>query len=332
MSATLPPPGRESLRARLARAQVAPLLLDGPTGTQLEARGFQSEPTLWTGRAAELAPQLLSAIHRDYVAAGAELITANTFRTTAHAAQQAGFDPQQAHGWTAQAVQLARRATRGDRAAWVLGSLAPLADCYVPAQTPPDGVLAREHDRHAAALLAAGCDGILIETQVTRRESVHAVRAAAGRGAAAILVSFLPASDGMHLLGGDALIDAARDCVAAGADALLVNCADVDVLRRALDVCAAGSLAVPLGAYPNAARRHGTPGRYIWEPDPASCGADGVAAWTRALRDAGAAILGACCGFGPADTRAMAAALHKPARAVHPEGGLAGGTTNEERS
>src|SRR5690606_11999397 len=58
-----------------------PHLLDGPTGTELERRGFHLPPPLWSAAAIDQVPELLESIHRDYIHAGATVITANTFRT-----------------------------------------------------------------------------------------------------------------------------------------------------------------------------------------------------------------------------------------------------------
>ena len=62
------------LRERLAKGP--PLLLDGATGTELERQGIPSELPLWSARAVIEAPQAVLAIHRAYVAAGAQALTA----------------------------------------------------------------------------------------------------------------------------------------------------------------------------------------------------------------------------------------------------------------
>lgn len=298
--------------ALFARLEKAPILLDGPTGTALEARGFRSLPGSWTAGVVDSDPALLAAVHDDYLRAGAELITANTFRTTAFAAQTAGLaDPEAtAKRWLFSSVALARTcAAKWGSARFVLGSLAPLADCYRPQQTPDDRVLRIEHRRTADWLVQAGCDGILVETQGCGREARIAVESAiaAAAGAMPILVSFLPDASGDRLLDGEPLLPIAAHCLSVGASALLVNCAPVDVLIRALELLrplADGK--VPLGAYPNAARLQVTGGVLRWQADAQA--ADRVDAGRR-LRQAGAQILGACCGFSAADLTALAAAL-----------------------
>ena len=91
-----------------------------------------------------------------YVAAGAEVVTANTFRTHQRSLQAGGVANarQAATELTAQAVALARSAA-GD-SAWVAGSQAPLMDCYLPRLRPDAEALDREHQQMAENLAAAG--------------------------------------------------------------------------------------------------------------------------------------------------------------------------------
>src|SRR5262249_7043178 len=138
---------------------------------------------------------------------------------------------------------------------FLLGSLAPLADCYHPEATPEDALLRDEHARTAGWLVAAGCDGILVETQGCGREARIAVTAARRAGELPVLLSLLPDQSGLHLLGGDGLLEIAEAGLALGAAAILVNCAHAEVLARALAALQPLALrGVPLGAYPNAAR------------------------------------------------------------------------------
>ncbi len=89
--------------------QPRPLLLDGAMGTELERRGAPCELPLWSARALLENPELVSRIHSDYIAAGAELLTANTFRTQRRTLAQAGLSDR-ARELTHKAVRLARAA------------------------------------------------------------------------------------------------------------------------------------------------------------------------------------------------------------------------------
>ena len=159
-----------------------PLLLDGATGTELERRGVACDLPLWSARALTQAPDVLEAIHRDYVAAGVDALTANTFRTHARSLAAAGMEDR-ARQWTELAVQSARNAAVGsDREIFVLGSAAPLEDCYRPDLAPDADTCEREHAEMIGALVEAGVDTHgddvgarhhdVVGTQVPKRDDV----------------------------------------------------------------------------------------------------------------------------------------------------------------
>jgi S-methylmethionine-dependent homocysteine/selenocysteine methylase len=258
-------------------AQRRPILLDGATGTELARRGVDITGPLWSAQAIRAHPDRLGRVHADYVAAGAEVITANTFRTNARAAGP------QAEALTAEAVAIAR----ASGARWVAGSIAPIEDCYRPDLAPPDPVARTQHDRHARHLADAGVALLLIETMNTIREAKIAREAARLTGLPT-LVSFVCRGDGT-LLSGEPIEEAAR--AVADADAILVNCMEPasisDVLRR---LRAATSR--PIGAYGNILTSRTAPDLY--------------ARFAREWVGLGAAIVGGCCGTTPAHIKAVA--------------------------
>src|SRR5690606_9564410 len=149
-----------------------------------------------------------------YVAAGAEIVTADTCRTHRRSLAAAGLAARAAE-LTALAVRLARAAAgqaAGSRPCWIAGSIAPLEDCYRPDLVPDDEALAREHAAQAEALAAAGADLLLVETMNTVREAHAATRAAAATGLP-VWTSFVCDGAG-RLLSGEPLA-AALDAVAA---------------------------------------------------------------------------------------------------------------------
>jgi S-methylmethionine-dependent homocysteine/selenocysteine methylase len=290
--------GAATLRERLRAG--APLLLDGALGTELERRGAPATLPLWSTHALLRDPALVERIHADYVAAGAEILTANTFRTQRRVLARAGIGERAAE-LTALAVGLARRAASGAGAVFVVGSAPTLEDCYRPDLVPGAAELASEHAEHAEHLAAAGVDAILVETMNTIREAVAAARAARGRGLPC-LVSFV-CWEGATLLGGERLADALAAAAAEGADALLVNCLPVSNVAACLPALRAAGL--PFGVYANlgAPGVESGPGRSEpWAPDAFAAHA---ASWL----DSGARIVGGCCGTTPDHIRAIAAQL-----------------------
>ncbi len=265
------------------------MLLDGPMGTELAARGVALPAPDWSARALLEAPDVVEAIHRDYAAAGATLHTANTFRTKRRAR------PDDWEALARLAVAIARRAVpKGHK---VAGSIAPLEDCYRPDLAPADP--APEHRELARVLADAGVDVLLCETFPSPREAVVAVEEASRTGVETW--ASLTAGPEASLLTPAELEAAARACVDRGARAVLVNC--VPASRTLPYVERLARIGVPFGAYANAgAASEGVgwgsnegPTRYV----------EHARAWVRA----GATLVGGCCGTGPAHIAALAREL-----------------------
>lgn len=266
-------------------------LLDGPLGTELDRRGVDTGLPLWSARALLVAPEVVSAIHRDYAAAGATVHTANTFRTRRRTVGDSWEE------LTRLAVRLARGAVpAGHR---VAGSLAPLEDCYRPDLSPADP--RPEHAETARVLADAGCDLILCETFPHVGEALVAVEEAVATGLPT-WASFTagPAAD---LLEPRQIGPAAREAVRRGAEAVLVNCIPAArTLEFLRPLVGAG---VPFGAYANA----GSPDERIgWlSPEESDEAAERYAELARAWVAEGATLVGACCGTGPKHIAALAA-------------------------
>ena len=117
-----------SLHTQLQSGHI--LILDGATGTELDRRGVDTSLPLWSARALLTAPDIVQQIHRDYLDAGADLITTNTFRTHRRTLTRAGVG-ERTRELTQLAVELARRAIEeSGRTAYIAGSMSPLEDCY----------------------------------------------------------------------------------------------------------------------------------------------------------------------------------------------------------
>lgn len=319
--------------------------LDGGLATELQRAGLPVRAPWWTTRCllTEQGRTLLRVVHERYLAAGAQVITANTFRCNLRAlrALQAlppgapldtsagGTGGQSAPGdqdgpgdqgsgpgrLVRAAVETAHAAVRTapaartatgslDGGALVAASMAPVADCYRPDLVPPDGELRVEHRWLATELVRAGVGLVLIETMNSTREARIALEQVQAAGGRA-WVSFV-CQDGEHLLSGEPLAVAARAAEADGAQAVLVNCTPLEHTRRCLEVLRA-SCAGTIGAYPNLEDR------------------TGVAEWTHVDRvfptaisppefaeiahrwhtEYGATILGGCCGSTPSHIAAL---------------------------
>jgi homocysteine S-methyltransferase len=300
-------------------------------GTELARRGIDTGLPLWSANALLSAPVVVEQIHRDYIAAGAQVITTDTFRTNIRTLARAGM-LERARELTFKAVELARRARVLARAepdetdasqqpsqgvahrgrVMIAGSIAPVEDCYSPELVPYDeSVLLAEHTELARNLADAGCDLLLIETMNTVCEATAAARAAAATGLPT-WVSFMLGPDN-RLLSGEALDVAVRAVLAFRPRALLLNCLPVaqvnsalDALRDAINAAHHSPSAIKIGVYANA----GHVGEQGWSMEHGVT-PHAYAAAAVQWREAGADIIGGCCGTGPEHIRALAQQLKK---------------------
>jgi len=279
-----------------------PLLLDGATGTELERRGARCEGPLWSARALLDDPAMILRIHRDYVAAGAEILTANTFRTQARTLARADLGARAAE-LTQIAIELARRAI-GDTG-FVAGSMATLEDCWRPELAPDDVALAREHAEHAANL--AGADLLLIETMNSIREARAAVRAAKATGLP-VWVSF-SCDDAARLLSGEPLADALAAVGALAPDLVGVNCLPAPHVIPALAPLAASGR--PFAVYANLGAPLGDASTATTARTQDATPAE-FAAHARHWLARGARVVGGCCGTRPEHISAIAEAIKSP--------------------
>ena len=271
------------------------VILDGPLGSELLARGIPTPLPGWSAHAIEEAPDVVRAIHADYAAAGATVHTTNTFRTRALVFPDRWRDLARA------AARLTREAIpAGHR---VAGSIAPLEDCYRPDLSPADAnptSTRAEHKRLARVLADAGCDLLLCETFPHIGEGLLAVEAAIGTGLPT-WASFTAGPDANLLTPGE-IAAAGREAVARGASAVLVNCVPargmldyVRALREALDD------ATPIGCYANAGHPDEKMG-WTSEPGAPQRYAELASTWI----EAGASVIGGCCGTGADHVAALA--------------------------
>ena len=288
-------------RSRLRKG--APILLNAATGTELQRRGADTRLPLWSARALADAPDLVRAIHREEVAAGAEVVTANTFRTHRRTLAKGGL-AERSRELTALAVRLAREASgAGGRDVFVAGSVAPLEDCYRPDLVPEDSALEREHDEQAESLAAAGVDLLLLETHNTVRELIAAARAARTTGLP-FAASMVTDGNG-RLLSGEAIEDAVRELEPLDPDVLSINCVPAGKLGADLGRLSAAAPGVPLAAYGNLGLPADDRGwAFTGELSP-----EAYAELARGWLALGARIVGGCCGTRPAHTAALRYAI-----------------------
>jgi S-methylmethionine-dependent homocysteine/selenocysteine methylase len=297
------PMPKNHLTARLTRGEI--VLLDGALGTELARRGVSTPLPLWSAQALLDAPDRVREIHEESIRAGADLVTAATFRTTPRALGKARI-PDQADRLTALALQLAieaRSRAGSGRDVWIAGSMAPLEDCYRPDLMPEAETAEREHLDQALRLERVGAEILLVETMNSIAEAVAAARGARA-SALPVFVSFLCRGPG-EIWNGERLADGVRALAPLRPDAILVNCVPPDMAASCLTTLA-GATNLPIGCYPNAGAPDLDAGTWqfdpAWSPDRF---AEASGEWVRV----GAQVVGGCCGTTPEHVRALRAAL-----------------------
>jgi S-methylmethionine-dependent homocysteine/selenocysteine methylase len=282
-----------------------PLVLDAAMGSDLDRRGLATTLPLWSAVGLLERPDLVHQIHLENLLAGADIITTDTFRTTAHTLRKAGIDPARATELDRLAVRLAvaARGEAGRPEAWIAGSIAPLEDCYLPTfETSPDIALA-EHRAQADNLAATGVDLIMVETMPTAEEAEIALRAAVETGQPAtvgFVCAMTDAGESVRLLSGETLNDAVARVSPLAPAAIFVNCAAPPVITAALRELRQLTT-LPIGAYANVGHVDDERG---WSPDGRITGeryAEHAAEWIVL----GARVVGGCCGTHPEHTAAL---------------------------
>ncbi len=278
-------------------------LLDGAMGTELQRRGVPTTLPLWSASALIDEVEVVTAIHKAYIDAGAEIVTTNTFRTNPRAFERAGVS----ESWRELALRACRAAAEARDACGkdvlIAGSIAPVEDCYRPDLVPSEEELRDEHGRLAAALAEGGVDFILIETMNCVRETVAAAEAASETGLP-FAVSFVCSREGELLSGepvGDALALIARWRPLFAA----VNCRPPEEITEALGMLL-NETSLPCGAYANG-WGHPQDGEG-WEFDSGTT-VEHYADFVNKWRQMGARVIGGCCGTTPEYIQAVRKSL-----------------------
>ena len=282
-----------------------PLLLDGPMGTELQRRGADTTLPLWSARALDEHPDLVLQIHIDYVDAGADIITTNTFRTNSRSARSAGLSSDDARRLTVTAVALARQAVdSSNRPLLIAGSDAPVEDCYSPDRVPTDDELRREHREHCQWLVDAGCDFLLLETMNTLREALCAADAARDLEAR-FIVSLVTDPSGERTLGGQTLQEGVDALDPFEPMAILTNCSSPEAVLRATEILSVlrdeRRALWTFGGYANSGAPDPIVGWDLVQEVPV----ERFVARARRMIALGAGVIGSCCGTTPGHTAAL---------------------------
>lgn len=278
---------------QLLKETPIPLVLDGATGTEIDRRGIPTTLPLWSAGALETHPEVVRQIHADYIQAGADIITTNTFRTHARSVRNS----QRARQLTQTAVRVAQEAAAdAPRKVWVAGSIAPLEDCYSPQLTPAMGYCLREHMEMAQNL--QGVDFFLIETMNTLHEAAAAAQVAQHTDTPFVVSYVL--NDAFDLFSGEPLAAAIDAVLPFAPAAILINCIPTRHLSAALAKLR-DLTDLPIGAYGNM----GTPDDVVGWAAEHDLSPEIYCQHATDWLAHDVKIIGSCCGSTPAHTAAI---------------------------
>jgi len=270
-------------------------VVDGGMGSELEARGARMDNAAWCALANLDAPDLVREVHEDYIAAGADVIIANTFPANRPNLEAAGRGERFEEANRAAVAAAMQARERAGRQVQVAGSMSLWAGhgAWTGGDAAPEAQVLEVYGEQAAVLAEAGVDLIVLEMFDARW--APAMRAALDTG--------LPVWSGLWTRGVDRRFE---DDVPGLIDERL---AAVVIMHAPIDAVSPALAAIrrhwdgPVGAYPHSGRFE----RPHWvfedvEPDALAGEAE---RWVRE----GAQIVGGCCGTRPAHIRAISERL-----------------------
>lgn len=297
------------LKERLHRRET--IILDGPMGTELQRRGVAMDPAAWCGPATLENERLLTAIHADYIAAGADVITANTYASSRLMLAKAGLADrvEEINQRAVTAALRARDEATDGQAVVVAGSLSHMVPILRggrvtdPNLLPSEAEISDALNELAHILTQAGCELIVLEMMYHPRR----VRAAIDAARATKLPIWFGASarrrnDGSLITYNQSeeipLETVAAMIPAGGIDAAGIMHSGVEVMGDALEVVRR-HFGGPLMAYPDAGDFEMPNWRFVDVVTPQRF-EDLCRAWIAS----GVQIIGGCCGLSPAHIRA----------------------------
>jgi len=200
-----------------------PILLDGAMGTELIARGEKFTLPLWSAEANLSNPSLVTNIHQNYADEGADIITTNTFRSTAWTYEKSGLDSKNAKERADRSLMAAvdcAQKVRGEIK--IAGSITTIDDCYQPKRYPGDNIAYDHYGHLVDKLLELGINLFLIETMGNLDEIEVALDILHNKEAEIFLSLIL--KDSKTLLDGNCLFDVIKIIRSKKVNSLLNNC------------------------------------------------------------------------------------------------------------
>jgi 5-methyltetrahydrofolate--homocysteine methyltransferase len=271
------------------------IFLDGAMGTQLGQAGLEMG-----GQNSVTNPEAVLAIHERYAACGIDLLITNTLTMNSIniGSHKVGVDVREVN---LAGVRLARAAAR--EVQFVLGDMSSTGKMLKPYGPLPEEEAFTAFKEQAAILAEGGADGLIIETMFDLREALCALRAAKEATDLPVIASiaFNTSNNGGRTVMGNTAAQCAEALSEGGASVVGANCGSLDPLEMAEVVeMMRAATSVPIIAQPNAGKGRMVDKELVFEMSPTT-----FAAGIQACVQAGARLVGGCCGTSPDHIRAM---------------------------
>jgi 5-methyltetrahydrofolate--homocysteine methyltransferase len=280
-----------------------PVLADGAMGTQLFAEGLQfgDPPEVWN----LTHPEVVRRIHRGYLDAGSQILMTNTFGGNRLRLGLHGHDKRVAELNRTAAILLRSEVDAAGGHALVAGDIGPSGEIMAPIGTLDEAEAVEVFAEQAAALVAGGIDLIWIETMSDLGEIKAAIDGVRQVAPDIPLVTTMTFDTRGHTMMGVSPERAAKALISWGADAIGGNCGNgPDELIPVMEKMRAAVPEARLVAKSNAGMPELVDMRAVYRSDPAE-----FAAQVARMREAGATIVGGCCGTTPAHLSAISATV-----------------------
>lgn len=271
------------------------LVGDGAIGTMLYAKGVSLEANF--EHLNLVRPELVLELHREYIAAGAELIETNSFGANYPKLHAIGIGGKM-HDINLKGALLARQAAAGHDV-FVAGSVGPLIKIKGEEQELGEGEIREIFRCQVTALAEGGVDLFILETFSDLRQIEIALQAAKETGLP--VIANMAFGENSRIAGGIQVEALVARLASAGADVVGANCGagPLEILRTIKRMAAATEL--PIAAYANSGFPEYVDGRYIYRATP-----EYFAGMAAEMVAAGAVIVGGCCGTTPAHISGIA--------------------------
>ncbi len=272
------------------------ILLDGAMGTQLAEAGLEMG-----GQTNLSHPDAVSAIHQHYAGCGVDVITTNTLTMNRVfiESHKVGVDVREVN---LAGARLAKTAIHDGQ--YVLGDISSTGKLLKPNGSLPKEDAHEAFKEQAVILMEGGVDGFIIETMFDLQEALCALRACREITELPVIASiaFNTVRNGGHTIMGNSAQDCARALTKEGAWAVGANCGNLDPYQMADIVSKMREVSsLPIIAQPNAGKPKVVDSRTVFEMTPSD-----FALGIRKSIQAGAKLIGGCCGTSPAHIRAIA--------------------------